>query len=130
MAPPASPPADTGGNLEHSSPEHIVLYADRHLRVTWSPPDTSVALSGEVDVSNSAALASALARVPDSDHALVVDAADLRFIDLSGLRVLLDPGLGSGNSAKGHGRAVRLRNMPPHMERLLRLLGGGGHDHL
>ncbi|WP_433498910.1 STAS domain-containing protein [Sphaerimonospora sp. CA-214678] len=129
MAPPASPPADAGGNLEHSGQGHIVLYADRHLRVTWSPPDTSVTLSGEVDVSNSAELASALTRVPDSDHAIVVDAADLRFIDLSGLRVLLDPSLGHGNSATGYGRAVRLRNMPPHLERLLRLLGGG-HDRL
>lgn len=80
--------------------------------------------NSEADVSDSAVLASAPTRVPDYDHVIVADAADPRFIDVPGLRVLLDPGLGSGNSAGGHGPAVRLRHMPPRPERLPRLVGG------
>ncbi|MFC0864337.1 STAS domain-containing protein [Sphaerimonospora cavernae] len=125
MTPPASPPADIGGNPERGDPRQVVLYTDRHLHVTWSPLDSSVVLSGEVDVSNSAALASALARVRDPDRGIVVDAAELRFIDLSGLRALLHPSLRqSGPGGGPGGEGVRLRNVPPYLERLLRLLDG------
>ncbi|RGA06722.1 STAS domain-containing protein [Microbispora triticiradicis] len=93
-----------------------VLYTDTYLSVRWSPADASVIIDGEVDVSNSEALASALARARKASGEIVIDTGDLRFIDLAGLRALLAPA-----SFVTHD-AVRLRNVPPYLGRLLRML--------
>ncbi|WP_405087863.1 STAS domain-containing protein [Microbispora sp. NBC_01389] len=73
-------------------------------------------IDGEVDVSNSEALAGALAAARKARGEIVIDASDLRFIDLAGLRALLAPA-----SFVTHD-AVRLRNVPPYLRRLLRIL--------
>ncbi|MEV7801955.1 STAS domain-containing protein [Microbispora sp. NPDC088329] len=93
-----------------------VLYIDTYLSVRWSPADSSVILDGEVDVSNSAALATALAEARSRRGEITVDAGALRFIDLAGLRALLAP------ASPAAGDAVRLRNVPPYLRRLLEML--------
>ncbi|WP_370022056.1 STAS domain-containing protein [Planotetraspora sp. GP83] len=93
-----------------------VLYADRHLRVSCTAGSSSVVLTGEVDVSNSAALASVLNQARDSHGEIEIDTAGLRFIDLAGLRALAAPGGRPGDR-------MRLRNVPPYMARLLEMLG-------
>lgn len=92
-----------------------VLYTDRHLRVSWAAGSSSVVLTGEVDVSNSAALASVLSEARDSHGEIEIDTGDLRFVDLAGLRALAPSGC--------PGDRMRLRNVPPYMARLLEMLG-------
>ncbi|MEW9533941.1 STAS domain-containing protein [Microbispora sp. NPDC049125] len=111
MTRPGGPPAAAGDRGEDD-----VLHADTHLRITWSAADSSLIVSGEVDVSNCAALTAALGAVKDVLGEVVVDTGDLRFIDLAGLRALLMPGPAPGG-------AVHLRNVPPYLRRLLDMLG-------
>ncbi|ETK34936.1 STAS domain-containing protein [Microbispora sp. ATCC PTA-5024] len=96
--------------------EGDVLYTDPHLRVVWSTADSSLLLNGELDVSNSDAVGTALAHVRGGSGPVVVDTGGLRFVDLAGLRALLAPGPLGGPS-------VRLRNVPPYLRRLLDILG-------
>ncbi|MGI5162390.1 STAS domain-containing protein [Microbispora sp. CA-102843] len=93
-----------------------VLYTDTYLSVRWSPTDSSVIIEGEVDVSNSAALAIALAEARSDRGEITVDTGALRFIDLAGLRALMAP------APPAAGDAVRLRNVPPYLRRLLEML--------
>ena len=93
-----------------------VLYEDAHLRVIWTA-DGWVRISGEIDLSNSKALAAALTARSASHGTLDVDIAGLRFVDLSGLRSLIHPGPAEQASA------VRLHNVPVHVRRLMALLG-------
>lgn len=93
-----------------------VLYEDAHLRVIWTE-DGWVRVTGEVDLSNSAALGAALTRLSAAHGPLDVDIAGLRFVDLSGLRSLVQ----SETSAAGS--PARLHNVPVHVRRLMSLLG-------
>ncbi len=95
-----------------------VLYTDTYLSVRWSPADSSVIVEGEVDVSNSAALATALAEARSERGEITIDAGALRFVDLAGLRALLAP------ASPVAGSAVRLRNVPPYLRRLMEMLDG------
>jgi anti-anti-sigma factor len=89
-----------------------ILYADRQLVVSLSS-ECAVLLRGEVDVSNSDALSAVLTRAQGGSGEIVVDVANLRFIDLSGLRVL---------AFASPERQVHLRNIPSHLSRLLRMV--------
>ncbi|MFI7037858.1 STAS domain-containing protein [Microbispora rosea] len=95
-----------------------VLYTDTYLSIRWSPADSSVILDGEVDLSNSAAVAKALAEAKSERGEITVDMGALRFIDLAGLRALRTPASPAADDA------VRLRNVPPHLRRLLEMLDG------
>ncbi|MEO3808443.1 STAS domain-containing protein [Sphaerisporangium sp. B11E5] len=93
-----------------------VLYEDGHLRIAWAEGGW-VRVTGEVDLSNSAALAAMLSRLSAEHGRLDVDVAGLRFVDLSGLRSLIHtPALADGSPA-------RLHNVPSHLRRLMTLLG-------
>jgi anti-anti-sigma factor len=71
---------------------------------------------GDVDLSNSAELQRAISRlcVRARDLDVVLDLADVRFIDSSGLRALYE-GTRRGTST------VRLRKPAPHVQRLLEI---------
>ncbi|MFC6086171.1 STAS domain-containing protein [Sphaerisporangium aureirubrum] len=93
-----------------------VLYEDGHLRIAWAGGGW-VRVSGEVDLSNSAMLAGMLARLTAEHGSLDVDVAELEFVDLSGFRCLVQP------SDAQETRPPRLHNVPPHLRRLMALLG-------
>jgi anti-anti-sigma factor len=95
-----------------------LLYQDEQLRITvratpWAP---AVTLTGEIDATNSPALASALASCHRGAY-IVVDTGALTFIDVSGLRVLALPALPPSE------RWIRLHNVTPSQQRLLRMMG-------
>ncbi|MEV0146789.1 MULTISPECIES: STAS domain-containing protein [unclassified Nonomuraea] len=92
-----------------------VLYADGLLRVTAgaAPGYPVVTLTGEVDCTNSPALARVLREAGRIGGRLVVDAARLSFIDVSGVRVLF--GLVREGSAT-------VSEIPEQMRRLLAML--------
>ncbi|MEU1724266.1 STAS domain-containing protein [Actinomadura sp. ATCC 39365] len=99
--------------------EERLLYQDGQLSITLrvAPGAPAVALSGEVDVTNSPALASTLSDSRGGSTYIVVDTGELTFVDLSGLRVLAMPALPPDE------RWIRLHNVTPHLRRLLRMMG-------
>jgi len=82
----------------------------------------AVTVRGEVDLATAADLesvvGSALQEAPDG---VVLDLAQLTFIDSSGLRVLV----ALAKDAESRGTALGLRNLPRHAQRVLELTGLG-----
>ncbi|WP_214414214.1 STAS domain-containing protein [Sphaerisporangium fuscum] len=102
-------PAPDAGLIE------AVLHLDRTLRITYSPLPRGgvVRLVGELDAGNTPPVARTLTQVRAGEGVLTVDVAQLEFVDLAGLRMLI--GLCRDRSA-------RLAGVPLSMRRLLRLL--------
>ncbi|MET8986547.1 STAS domain-containing protein [Nonomuraea wenchangensis] len=98
--------------------EERLLYQDEQLKATVraAAEGPVVTLVGQVDASNSWALAVALTGCSQGRQ-VVVDPGGLTFIDVSGLRVLALPGLPPER------RWIRLCNLTSYQLRLLRLMG-------
>ncbi|MFI6510362.1 STAS domain-containing protein [Streptosporangium sp. NPDC050855] len=92
-----------------------VLYLDRVLRIGYdpAPPGGLARLVGELDATNTRAVAQTLTRARTAEAPLVVDVSRLTFVDLGGLRML------TGLCRDGE---ARLSGVPARMNRLLRLL--------
>jgi anti-sigma B factor antagonist len=75
---------------------------------------------GDIDLASASdfetALRTALDAAPSS---IVVDLAELSFIDSSGLRVLVSV----SKDAQSRGATLGLRNIPPHAQRVLDITG-------
>ncbi|MEV5703529.1 STAS domain-containing protein [Actinoallomurus sp. NPDC052274] len=105
--------AERSGHVaEAISPDAgLVLYEDRQLSIIQTSPPDKVLLRGDIDVTNSPALAMALAHVAAQWGQVTVDTEGLRFIDVSGWRVLAGP--------RTHGsNRPRLLNIAPCVHRL------------
>jgi anti-anti-sigma factor len=93
------------------------------LRITVDGTDESrqiVRLKGEVDMGNGASLETTLAKVlADSTGDVVVDLSELRFMDSTGLRILL----AAWKEAVKVGRAMVLRGPRPSVATLLSVSG-------
>jgi anti-anti-sigma factor len=76
-------------------------------------------LVGEVDLSTVAHLRSELARVTVGDVDLLVDCAQLTFIDCSGIGVLVE----TQRALDARGNCMMLVNVDRHVYRVLDLLG-------
>jgi anti-anti-sigma factor len=102
-----------------SGVEDRLIYQDGQLRITLrvSPGIPAIALIGEIDASNSLALAEALLGSRGGSTYIMVDTGELTFIDLSGLRVLVMPALPPAE------RWIRLHNVTPYQRRLMRMMG-------
>jgi anti-anti-sigma factor len=103
------------------SVQERLLYQDRQLTISTAvapglPAVPAVALIGEIDATNSRAVARTLASCRQGTY-IVVDTGELTFIDVSGLRVLAMPALPPAE------RWIRLHNVTPYQRRLLRMLG-------
>ncbi|MET7327311.1 STAS domain-containing protein [Nonomuraea sp. NPDC005650] len=100
------------------SVQERLLYQDGQLTITVraAPGAPSVALVGEIDASNSPAVADALKGCRRGAY-ILVDTGELTFIDVSGLRVLVMPTLPPAE------RWIRLHNVTPYQRRLLRMMG-------
>ncbi|MEO3874302.1 STAS domain-containing protein [Nonomuraea sp. B12E4] len=102
-----------------SGAEERLLYQDGQLTITVraAPGAPDVTLMGEVDATNSPALAAALASCRRQDAYVDVDTGGLTFVDVSGLRVLAMPTLPPSQ------RWIRLHNVTPYQRRLLSMMG-------
>jgi anti-anti-sigma factor len=101
-----------GRTAQTISPEaSLVLYEDHQLSVVQLTPPDTVLLNGDVDVTNSPALADALAQVTARWGQVAVDTTGLRFIDVSGWRVLVGP-------TRAAEARPRLLNIAPCVHRL------------
>jgi anti-sigma B factor antagonist len=77
-----------------------------------------LALRGELDMLSAPLLARALESASRGDPARVIlDLRELRFMDVSGLRAILD----AARSARRDGRSLVIANPMPHIVRLLEL---------
>jgi anti-anti-sigma factor len=72
---------------------------------------------GELDVATAPALAQRLRALTELGHAVVVDLAEVSFMDSSGLRVLLQ----ARQDADRDGRALELRRPSPAVRRVIDL---------
>jgi anti-sigma B factor antagonist len=79
--------------------------------------DTGLALAGEIDAYTAPALAEAIGRC---DHTYVmIDMAEVEFVDSSGLRVLIE----AHQEAQAADRRIQLTNPSPAVSRLLEISG-------
>ncbi|GGK82332.1 hypothetical protein Ppa06_47530 [Planomonospora parontospora subsp. parontospora] len=104
-----------------SAPVEQPLYSDQRLRVARYAGRSGhvLRLSGQIDAGNSAVLARVLNGHGACDAGTVIDVGQVSFIDVSGLRALL-------TCARPASHRVRLGDVPPHVQRLLTLLGWDG----
>jgi anti-sigma B factor antagonist len=82
---------------------------------------TVIGLTGELDLASSPELSCCLRQLAASGRHLVVDLGRLRFIDASGLRVLME----ARGIALAQGRTLTLRRPRENVARVLSLAGLG-----
>ncbi|GAB3865711.1 MEDS domain-containing protein [Dactylosporangium cerinum] len=95
------------------------LHDDRRLRVvpTYSP--RGLRLHGTVDELTAAPFAEALAHTADwPERVVVIDCADLRFIDVAGIRALV-----RAAEALPPDRTLQVRHLSPTLRNVLRIVG-------
>lgn len=81
-------------------------------------------LAGEIDAHTAPLLASAMEDLPSGD--VLVDVADVSFMDSSGLRVLID----AATRARDGGGDLIIANPTPGISRLVEISGLGGQFRL
>jgi anti-anti-sigma factor len=96
---------------------------DFRMTVTAVEREVLVVLTGELDLSSAPALASSLIGLVAQGHThLVLDVADLTFIDASGLGVLVRV----AKAARAAGGRITLLSPQPQVRRLLSITGLSG----
>lgn len=94
--------------------------SDFHVSVSDDGDTTVVAVAGELDVATAPALREELYRVIDRGVAtIVVDLADMDFIDSTGLGVLV----GALKRVKERDGALELRSLPSAAQRVFEITG-------
>lgn len=102
---------------ERPAGERTVAVGDLEMRTAHDGGADVVALAGELDLASAQAVERELGRLAhDGDRPLVVDLAELTFIDSTGVRLLL-----SATRARDGGLVVR--RPPPRVRRVLQLAG-------
>ena len=92
------------------------------LAITDIDPN-GVALRGEIDAHSAPALADRFSTLPGGDDDIVIDMAEVSFMDSSGLRVLLDLHQRAGEAE----RRLVLRTPSPSVTKLLEVSGLSDH---
>jgi len=93
-------------------------FADGIVRITHTVEPYGLRIEGEIDRANNAAFATALAAVVNTDADVYLDLAALQFIDVAGLRLLMD-------TAKqlADGQYLVLHRPAPYLRRIMALVG-------
>lgn len=101
------------------------VYADRQLVVTRTDVPDGLRFAGEIDISNSGAVADCL-RIASPRYADAhVDVSRLSFCDISGIRAFVDAALDLDE-----GRALLLHGLPYQLQTVMRVTGWSSVDHL
>ena len=97
------------------------VYADKHLVVTRTDNPVGLRFAGEIDITNSDAVAQSvrLALADSGDPHL--DLSRLSFCDISGIRALVDLAMGLDR-----GRTMLLHGLPDQLQRVMRVTGWSG----
>ncbi|MDG6107444.1 MEDS domain-containing protein [Dactylosporangium aurantiacum] len=95
------------------------LHDDRRLRIVPTYAPRGLRVQGTVDELSAAPFAEALAHTTQWPEAVVViDLAELRFIDVAGIRTLV-----RAAEALPPGRTLQVRNLAPTLRNVLRIVG-------
>lgn len=98
-------------------------YYDGVLRVIWTDHPPVVLIAGEIDPSRYSGLVSTLENLADHEGDVDVNLAELVSCDLAGLRAILRL-TRTGRADEDHvGRRLVLHDVPPHLRRMLGILG-------
>jgi anti-anti-sigma regulatory factor len=101
--------------------EHDV-YDDGTLRITyWGSPPV-VILSGDIDEATWPGLVSVLEDAADEQAEVHFDFGGVGYCDLAGLRAIIGVTC-AGRDGEGGPRRVVLHQVPPELEKVLRILG-------
>jgi anti-anti-sigma factor len=97
------------------------VYADTHLVVTRSATPVGLRFAGEIDITNSDAVAQSirLALADTGDPHL--DLSRLSFCDISGIRALVDMAMGLEGERK-----MLLHGLPEQLQEVMRVTGWSG----
>ena len=98
------------------------MSAPTPLTITTNP--NGLMASGAIDAHTAPMLAEALAEC--SDDTVVLDLAEIDFVDSSGLRVLIE----AHQNAEESGRALHLANVSGSVNRLLEISGVSDYLHV
>lgn len=105
---------------QHDAPESPVEPREFSVEVDESGDDTVVAVRGEVDLYTAPKLRERLEGLVEADERqIVVDLAELDFIDSTGLGVLV----GALKRVREYGGDMRLRNASPSTHKILEIAG-------
>ena len=108
----ADPLVDAGG---------LTVYTDRQLVVTRTEMPDGLRFLGEIDLSNSTAIARSLIPLLSMNANPHLDMTDLIFCDVSGIRALVTVAQNLGPD-----RRLRLHGLEPQIERVIRVIGWSG----
>ena len=100
------------------SRERVVGAVFAYVRLPAASGAARLHLTGELDVATAERARACIRRAQDYSRVLICDLGDLWFIDLTGLRVLLDADV----YAEQTGRRLIVANPPPILPRMLRVL--------
>lgn len=101
-----------------SPPSGRTVYRDRQLVVDRTERPLGLRFVGEIDLTNSGAISSALRHVLDGLANIHLDLRQLVFCDVSGIRALLNVA-----EAVGPDRRLLLHGLAPEIERVIRVVG-------
>ncbi len=105
---------DLFAGLEGAGP----VYADSHLVVTRTDDPFGLRFAGEIDISNSDAVAHSMRIVLGETRRPHVDLSGLSFSDVSGIRALVELAL---EQTDGH--QMLLHGLPKQLETVMRVTG-------
>jgi anti-anti-sigma factor len=94
------------------------VYADGHLIVTRTSQPVGLRFAGEIDITNSEAVAQSLRVALTEGLRQHLDLSGLSFCDISGIRALVDTTL-----ELGEGRQVLLHGLPKQLQTVMRVTG-------
>lgn len=94
------------------------VYADKQLVVTRTESPAGLRFAGEIDVTNSSAVADSLKIAFPNHGDPHLDLSRLSFCDISGIRAVIDAA-----ADLGEGRRVLLHGLPPQLETVMRVTG-------
>jgi anti-anti-sigma regulatory factor len=98
-------------------------YYDGVLRVIWAGRPLVVLIAGEIDGSRYSGLVSTLQGLAGHEGDIHVNLAEVAFCDLPGLRAILRLARTDRADEDHGGRRLVLHDVPPHLRRVLEILG-------
>jgi anti-anti-sigma factor len=97
------------------------VYADKHLVVTRTKNPEGLRFAGEIDISNSDAVAHAVRLTLADSGDPHLDLSRLSFCDISGIRALVEMAMGLDG-----GRTMLLHGLPEQLQTVMRATGWSG----
>jgi len=97
------------------------VYADRHLVVTRTNNPPGLRFAGEIDITNSDAVAQSVRQAIADSGDPHLDLSRLSFCDISGIRALVEMAMGLDG-----GRTMLLHGLPKQLQEVMRVTGWSG----